>query len=318
MPCSHDFYSFVSSTLLLHNSTFSFKTITSPAVNCGPNFLSFKYCNKAAERDSTLRSYQHTNDPRTLDKFKSLRKQCNRIAVDDKRTYLSSEINKYRYSDPLKMWRVLNIFFNNHNQLPSFMTISNEKVTDAEVIAYSFNNYFCSVISKLLCDTYGFIPFVSSIEPILNITSTSDCFCFVDCDSFSVFTYFNSFKKSRLDRNFISHNIFNLHPTFFSSVICYFINTCLQDSTFPSFLKTSEVIPIFKKGNPHDMCNYRPISLLPTLSRVFEKVIAAQIETYMSKNNLLSSNKFGYDKGNSTESALNMLLYHIYKNIERN
>ena len=146
LPCSHDFYSFVSSTLLLHNSTFSFKTITSPAVNCGPNFLSFKYCNKAAERDSTLRSYQHTNDPRTLDKFKSLRKQCNRIAVDDKRTYLSSEINKYRYSDPLKMWRVLNIFFNNHNQLPSFMTISNEKVTDAEVIAYSFNNYF------LFCD----------------------------------------------------------------------------------------------------------------------------------------------------------------------
>ena len=51
------------------------------------------------------------------------------------------------------------------------------------------------------------------------------------------------------------------------------INQSLKTGRFPSKLKVAKIIPIFKKGDEHDFNNYRPISLLPSISKVFEKTI---------------------------------------------
>ena len=77
-------------------------------------------------------------------------------------------------------------------------------------------------------------------------------------------------------------------------------------SSFPDELKLADIIPIHKKGSKSDKANYRPISLLPTISKVFERLIANQIETFL--NSRFSKHLCGFRKGyNPSYSILNMI-----------
>ena len=77
----------------------------------------------------------------------------------------------------------------------------------------------------------------------------------------------------------------------------------LKSGHFPSELKISRVKPLFKKGDPSEFSNYRPISLLPSFSKIFEYVIFYQLFDYMCENNLLTIEQFGFRRGHSTELA---------------
>ena len=64
-----------------------------------------------------------------------------------------------------------------------------------------------------------------------------------------------------------------------------------------------KVIPIFKKGDSRLVSNYRPISILPSFSQVFEKVVYLQLYSYFSDNNLFFSSQYGFRSLHSTEYA---------------
>ena len=86
------------------------------------------------------------------------------------------------------------------------------------------------------------------------------------------------------------------------------INQSIVTGIFPNKLKIANVTPIFKKGDPTVIENYRPISLLPALSIVFERVIYNQINNYFVSNNLYYECQYGFRKNHSTElAALNVV-----------
>ena len=59
-------------------------------------------------------------------------------------------------------------------------------------------------------------------------------------------------------------------------------------------LKIAKIIPLFKKEDPHKLYNYRPISLLPAFSKIFEKAVFIQLYEYFNKNNLLYKSQYGF------------------------
>ena len=63
---------------------------------------------------------------------------------------------------------------------------------------------------------------------------------------------------------------------------------------FPDSLKIAKVIPLYKKGNKTDPGNYRPISLLSTISKILEKILLKRMMKFCVKNNLLANNQFGF------------------------
>ena len=81
------------------------------------------------------------------------------------------------------------------------------------------------------------------------------------------------------------------------------INQILNTGVFPSQLKIAKVIPIFKKDDNKLFNNYRPISLLPVLSKVVEQVISSQINDFFKINNLFYDSQYGFRPGHSTEYA---------------
>ena len=81
------------------------------------------------------------------------------------------------------------------------------------------------------------------------------------------------------------------------------INQSLCSGIFPTKLKIARVIPLFKKGDPHVFDNYRPISLLPAISKIFERIVFDQTYNYFTKNKLLYTSQYGFRKQHSTELA---------------
>ena len=78
----------------------------------------------------------------------------------------------------------------------------------------------------------------------------------------------------------------------------------------------SRVKPLYKSGDPLQFNNYRPVSLLPSLSKIFKHVIFDHIISYLTENSLLSSEQFGFRPGHSTELAALRMVDHIIKQID--
>lgn len=94
-----------------------------------------------------------------------------------------------------------------------------------------------------------------------------------------------------------------------SEVRAHIINFCIDIGCFPDKINISKIIPVLKKGNKNMFGSYRPISVVPSLSKVFEKIICVKIEEFCEFNNLLTRCQFGFRKGCSTSQAVMNILF---------
>lgn len=85
---------------------------------------------------------------------------------------------------------------------------------------------------------------------------------------------------------------------------------------FPDSLKAARVVPIPKGGDAGDVGNYRPISVLPIFSKIFEKAMYLQLYSYLSSKSILSDNQFGFREGRSTVNAVSDLLRYVYGELD--
>ena len=96
------------------------------------------------------------------------------------------------------------------------------------------------------------------------------------------------------------------------------INQSLCTGVFPNRLKLAKVIPLYKKDDNKSFGNYRPISLLSSLSKVFEKIFFDQLYEYLISNGLLFESQYGFRKQHSTELAALELTDQIRREIDQN
>ena len=82
------------------------------------------------------------------------------------------------------------------------------------------------------------------------------------------------------------------------------LNESLRLGVFPEKLKFAKVVPVHKGGDKTLVENYRPISLLTTFSKVFEKVMYSRLYKFLTENGTLNDNQFGFRSGRSCEQAL--------------
>ena len=114
----------------------------------------------------------------------------------------------------------------------------------------------------------------------------------------------------------ISNTLLETIKNDISQSLTIIINQMLTTGIFPDAFKLSKVIPLFKKGDSSLLVNYRPISLLPTISKVFERVIHDQMYEYFNQFNLLAEQQYGFRKQHSTEYAAIKLIDHVSKEME--
>ena len=98
---------------------------------------------------------------------------------------------------------------------------------------------------------------------------------------------------------------------FITRPLVHIVNLSISSGIVPDQLKIARVLPIFKSGETRVFSNYRPISVLPIFSKVFEKVVYKRLFNYFNKFNILFQNQYDFKKGHSTSLAL----HHLYDKI---
>ena len=99
--------------------------------------------------------------------------------------------------------------------------------------------------------------------------------------------------------------------------LTHMINLSLSTGIVPNELKAARVNPVFKTGETHKFDNYRPISILPVISKIFEKCVHNQLMNYLESNKLLSSKQFGFRRKRSTELATAYLIDKIRHAVDK-
>jgi len=110
--------------------------------------------------------------------------------------------------------------------------------------------------------------------------------------------------------------IVKLSMPFISSPLISICNKMLSTDTFPTWLKFSQVFPLFKKGNKTEMSDYRPVSLLTSFSKIFEKVIYNRLLQHTKENNIIDTDHYGFKNNSSTELAIFKLINQILSHIK--
>ena len=114
-------------------------------------------------------------------------------------------------------------------------------------------------------------------------------------------------------------------PVFIYKILSFLIartvsmlfNSSLSEGIFPQCFKTDKIIPIFKSGDSNSTANYRPISMLPLLSKMFEKLMCATLDSYLKSNNILCTNQFGFRKNSNTSEAIIEFLDYVYSSLDK-
>lgn len=189
---------------------------------------------------------------------------------------------------------------------------NNELVTEANKIASIFNNFFADIP---LTTTSSLKSSSLDAENLLRN-------CVPSCDSTFSFEYVtpldinNAFKSLSQKK---TEDLWGFSVKLLSNIInivapslAVIFNKCVDVGVFPDLMKHSKVIPLFKAGSRSDVGNFRPISILPAFSKIFEKLILKQLLHYFNHKTLLHSEQYGFTKGRSTTDAGVALLKHIY------
>ena len=109
----------------------------------------------------------------------------------------------------------------------------------------------------------------------------------------------------------IPTNLLKYYSELLSKPLAILINKSFSEGNFPNLLKFADVCPIFKKGDKNKCENYRPISLLANISKLFELAMHTRVYDILEKYNLLYERQFGFRKKHSTNHAILSILEDI-------
>jgi exonuclease III len=261
------------------------------------------------QHDKILRTFRKTKSQTDWKTYKKLRNTCTAEIRKAKSQYHQSLLTESR-NNLRKCWQTLKSIFPGKKKKVSVPAKSDLNKAD------SFCRYFSSIAKTLKEKTYPLRQFVwkppFSIE---NRAQTTFQFGYVS-------TIFVERELRKLKRH-KSTGIDNLPPGMLNDVgheiarpISYIINLSLRSGQIPTEWKTAQVIPLHKAGNTTDHNNFRPISILPVISKIMERAVHHQLMDYLERNQLLSPNQFGYRNQRSTELATVLLTDTIRKAVD--
>ena len=236
-----------------------------------------------------------------LSTYNAILKSSIRLA---KKTYVMKQFNTCK-NDSRKTWKNINDLISNRKvkTSPTYFKDQHVMVTDKLEIANKFNLYFTNIGPNLAKDihittTKNFASYLIKVDENINQ------FNFQDVDEDTIRKIIDDFapKKSCGFDGITLMQLKYLKETLLAP-ITLIIRQVIHTGIFPEQLKIAKVIPIYKKDDDTIFSNYRPISILPAISKIIEKVIYGQIYHYFSQNKLFSDSQYGFRHGHSTELA---------------
>ena len=274
-------------------------------------------------RNKSYTEFRKNKTEEHLVKSKKLRNRVVKLIKNAKKNYLNVniELNK---SHPQKLWETLkhlgcsnkiqtkntNICINSNNTL----------ITDKLMVGNCFNSFFTSIATQLVSKLpphsglYGSDHIQTHYE---NLGAIKDSFFFKPVNTADVLKKLISLQPNKatgldnIPTRFLRDAAVHIAP-----IITHITNLSINQSQVPQDFKQARVIPLHKKGSKLEPGNYRPVSILCSISKVIERIIHEQINNYITKHNLLYTFQSGFRTSHSTDTCLLYLTDYIKREVD--
>ena len=258
-------------------------------------------------------SKDSTDYPVLLSNFKVYKNIIRRSIMLAKRDYYRNAFNRYS-TNMKKTWQTISQTLNRRKRdrdFPQEFKLANgNTISEPKKIANAFNDFFIGIGDGGVSN--------ESTNNDFNRYMPSKANCTLMFEPITVDTISRIISglkpKTSTGIDNISNKLLKFVKNVISEPLSIIINQMLKLGIFPDLLKISKVVPLYKKDDDSNLSNYRPISLLPSISKIFEKVLLEQLTTYLDNNNLIHNHQYGFRKRHSTEyAALHIVDYLNYE-----
>ena len=254
------------------------------------------------------------NDKKYLDYIK-YRNTYNSIKRKAKHSYFSNKIIQFKNSSK-QLWGTLKYIIgkaNNKESITDTFLINGQEVTDAQKISNAFGKFFSTIgqslaskIGKPKNDYKFYMP-----DPVNN------SFFFFPTDPSEINKLILSLKpKTSTGHDNLNNKLLKALGGSILAPLSIIFNKSLAEGHYPDEMKISKIIPIFKNKEKRELTNYRPIALLPVISKLLEKIVHKRLYKFLIKNNTLYISQYGFRHGYSTTLAISELVGNIIKGFE--
>ena len=251
-------------------------------------------------------------------RYKKYRNLLVKVIRDSKTQHYNKFFNE-NLQNSKKIWEGVNELTNNQkkNKTTNISIKLHDKiVSDPKTVANEFNAYFSNIAGKVRSK----IPETKASYKDYQTKRCQGSFFFRPTDKEEVIKVINSLDLTKsTGPKSIPNRILKLMKNEIASILSKIFNLSMCTGKFIETLKLVKVVPVFKnKGSPLDMGNFRPISLLSNIDKIFEKLIHKRMASYLEANNVLYKNQFGFRQKNSTVHSLISLTETVRSAIENN
>ena len=268
---------------------------------------------KLQERDLLKKKADKTSDDLTWKKYKKVRNSVNNAIKTAKRNYFTINLDNSK-GDVRKTWKLINELSSRQYKTTdiSELKINGHSISSANAMSEAFNSYFTSIGRDLANE----IP-KSDTKPEWYMKPNDKVFSFQkiqESEIHKLISGLDSNKATGLDN--ISCKILKLAANIVVPTLTLIFNQSIEKGIFPDEWKSAKVTPIFNNGSRTDLENYRPISVLPVVAKIFEKAAYNQLYNYFNDNNLLADCQSGFRSLHSTLSAMLEVTNHWSMNVD--
>ena len=256
-------------------------------------------------------------NPTLASKYRKFRNFVSNEVKATKSSFYKTEYEKCQ-NNVNEKWRFINNMLKKdfgNSMGPTKLQIGAETFDDQNEVAEIMNTHFVNIGNNLTSklptpDTNynSLLPIKPTIPIEFNFNNV------LEDEILDVIESFQIKKATGIDN--ISVRILKENKLTLISALTHLTNSVISGSKFPDCLKIARVTPLFKKGSKTDPNNYRPISILPALSKVIEKILTKQIRAFMEDFNLFTDTQYGFREKRNTTGALNRLFEKIYFNLD--
>ena len=253
-------------------------------------------------RDHWQRLARQTNDPAMWSGYRNFRREVKREIRIAQREFVEQQIRQ-NPNNTRSIWKTI------RSCIPKQPVNVKSFTKDDQTVANEFNKFFSSVGKsttekiQLLASKFNYTPALDIFIP--RNYPASDQFFFTKVECSQVKDIVNSIPNNKapgIDK--VPPRVIKESSPAIVPCITSIINASFESGVFPASWKIAEVFPILKNGDHEEPNNYRPISLLPILSKICERVALNQLTSYLTSNQRISAKQSGNKRWHSTETAL--------------
>ena len=268
-------------------------------------------------RDILLRKSRKTKFESDIIAYRKKRNEVNSLLNKAKQAYYKDLLNET--SNNLdSFWSVIKKLYPNNpsKSSPPMFKIGSINTSDPLTISNGFCSYFSTIVTSLKKKVFPLRDCLWIFQ-VKQSARTNCRFKFETVKFQQVFNQLKSLKKKKstgLDN--IPAYVLKDCASVITEPLTHIINSSLITGVFPTDWKLSKLIPI-PKSKPYNIIkNYRPISIIPAISKVIEKLVHHQLSSYLENNNLLHESQFGFRKGRSTELAATLFTDNVKRKVD--